>query len=83
MKVDPKDVLAVEFYSGHSVRRVACKICGQMLYDHEKGDSGHPGVLMAAIASHLEFSHSYRIDTVLCSDENCCPPEERPGKEAR
>ncbi len=82
MPVDAKTLLAVDYYSGSLVRRVACKVCGQVLYDHESGDSGHPDVLYAAIASHLELAHSYSVEARRCIDPGCCP-EERYGEDAR
>jgi len=72
MKLSIEDVLAIVKVAGTDyVERIACKQCGQMLYNHAVGDSGHPDVVYKSIAAHLELAHGFVVERHLCDDPNC------------
>lgn len=68
---DPEDVLAVDRYPDRSVRKVVCKLCGQVLYDHAAGEPANPDFIYTSVGAHLEFSHAIAVEIRYCQDPAC------------
>lgn len=65
------DVLLVDRYGDGSSKRILCRLCSQVLYDHAAGEPIHPDYVYVSVGAHLEFSHSIAVEIRACNDPAC------------